>query len=156
MLNTLQKTTPNGLVTMRFYPDTLPAFTNEPTRERFSIDQIADSVGEGVVSHVSFQTGEIVFAFTGFFSTEITQFSLQVREGLHLHDPYFMGKVLHSCDPNTSCDMIRRVFVALKPIMPGDFITMDYAETEDYLFRTFPCECGAPNCRGIVKGRKEV
>lgn len=155
MLTALHKTTQNGIVTNRFYPDALPPFANEPTRERFSIEQLGDTVGEGVVALVPFQPGETIFAFTGFFSNEITQFSLQVQEGLHLHDPYFMGKILHSCDPNASCDMEHRVFIALRPINPGDFITMDYAETEDYLFKSFPCQCGAENCRGIVKGRKE-
>jgi len=139
----------------RFYPDALPSFPYEPTRERFSIAQVGDTVGEGVMTHVPFNTGDIIFAFTGFFTNEITQFSLQVYDGLHLHDPYFMGKVLHSCDPNASCDMSRRLFIALKPIQPGEFITMDYAETEDYLFKTFPCQCGAANCRGYVKGRKD-
>lgn len=142
-------------LTMRFYPDCLPPFANEPTRERFCIDRVGDSVGEGVRTLVDFEAGDVLFAFTGFYTSEISQFSLQYREGLHLHDPYFMGKVLHSCDANASCDMERRVFTALRPIKAGEFITMDYAETEDVLFRTFPCECGAANCRGIVKGRKQ-
>jgi hypothetical protein len=52
--------------------------------------------------------------------------------------------------------MQQRLFTAIKPVAVGEFITMDYAQTEDYLFRTFPCQCGAENCRGIVKGRKEL
>jgi uncharacterized protein len=139
----------------RFYPDTLPAFENEPTREHFDIVRVGDSVGEGVKTLVAFNEGDVIFNFTGFFSTEITQFSLQVHDGLHLHDPYFMGKVLHSCDANAYCDMEKRQFVALRPIEAGTFITMDYAQTEDYLFKTFPCSCGAENCRGYVTGRKQ-
>ena len=140
----------------RFYPDTLPSFANEPTRECFDIVRVGADVGEGVQTRVSFNAGAVLFAFTGFFSTEITQFSLQVREGLHLHDPYFMGKVLHSCDANAYCDMEARQFVALRPIEAGEFVTMDYAQTEDYLFKTFPCSCGAENCRGYVTGRKQA
>jgi tyrocidine synthetase-3 len=156
MSSTTQAIASNIVITNRFYPDTMPSFAYEPTREHFSITRIGDTVGEGVMTHIPFEAGQIIFGFTGFFSSEITQFSLQVHEGLQLHDPYFMGKVLHSCDPNAYCDMERRLFIALKPIMAGDFITMDYAQTEDYLFKSFPCECGAPNCCGIVKGRKEV
>jgi hypothetical protein len=33
---------------------------------------------------------------------------------------------------------------------------MDYAETEDVLFKQFPCSCAAPNCRGWITGRREV
>ncbi len=139
----------------RFYPEQLPAFANEPTRDRFDIVRVGDSVGEGVVSCVSFQTGETIFSFTGFFSQEITRFSLQVNENLHLHDPYFMGKILHSCAPNAFCDMQNREFIALRDIAPDEFITMDYAQTEDVLFQIFDCSCGALNCRGTVRGRRQ-
>lgn len=140
----------------RFYPEAMPEFPYEPNRERFDIVRVGDSVGEGVIALVDFNPGEVVFGFTGFYSEAITLFSLQYRDGLHLHDPFFMGKVLHCCDPNAICDMDRRLFIARKPIKAGEFITMDYASTEDYLYRTFNCECGADQCRGYVTGRKQV
>ncbi|MCA9912708.1 MAG: SET domain-containing protein-lysine N-methyltransferase [Anaerolineae bacterium] len=146
---------PTIAIAQRFYPDVLPPYLYEPTRDCFRIDRISDSTGEGVRSLIGFQAGEIVFRFTGFLTSEITQFSLQLIPGTHIHDPYFMGKVLHNCDPNTDVDIQRREFIARRDIAPGELITMDYAQTEDVLFRTFVCSCGAPNCRGIVKGRLE-
>ncbi|MCU0514488.1 MAG: SET domain-containing protein-lysine N-methyltransferase [Anaerolineae bacterium] len=137
---------------MRFYPDFVPAFEHEPTKERFAIRHIGDGVGEGVVSLVDFEPGDLVFKFTGVFSSDITQFTLQVTEGLHLHDPFFMGKILHSCDANASVDMAARTFTAVKPIRAGEFVTMDYAQTEARLFKNFECCCGAANCRGFVTG----
>ncbi len=142
-------------VSLRFYPQELPSYPYEPTREAFRIERIDDIVGEGVVACVPFKAGAIVFGFTGFLTSEITQFSLQLAPGLHIHDPYFMGKILHHCNPNTSVDMSRRVFIARRDLAPGEAVTMDYAETEDYLFRTFECHCDAPTCRGLVKGRKQ-
>lgn len=139
----------------RFYPASIPCFSHEPTRDRFLIQQ--DPVfGEGVASLVPFMTGDVVFSFTGFYVSEVTQYSLQMGEGLHLHDPYFYGKILHSCAPNTRVNLARRQFIAVRDIYPGDHVTMDYASTEDYLFRTFPCGCGAPKCRKFVAGRKQV
>jgi hypothetical protein len=41
-------------------------------------------------------------------------------------------------------------FVALKPIRANDEIVWDYESTE-YEFG-FECSCGAPNCRGDLKG----
>jgi uncharacterized protein len=140
---------------MRFYPSQLPHFNNEPTRSRFEIARVGDSVGEGVRTLVSHKAGDVIFEFTGFFSHEITLFSLQVEDGVHLHDPYFMGKILHCCDPNARVDMHARTFTAVRDILPGEFITMDYASTEEYLYRTFECSCGAVNCRGVVKGSKQ-
>ena len=147
--------TASNLASNRFYPDAMPSFPYEPTRDRFDIARVGDTIGEGVITYVSFQPGEIVFAFTGFLSSAITQFSLQLSEGLHVHDPYFAGKILHHCDPNTTVDMQRQLFIAKRPIQPYEYITMDYAETEDYLFKTFHCECNAPHCRGLIKGRKQ-
>jgi hypothetical protein len=137
---------------MRFYPDFVPPFDNEPTKERFEIRHIGDGVGEGVVSLVDFEPGEVIFHFTGIFSSQITQFTLQVADGLHLHDPFFMGKILHSCDANSSVDMQARTFTAVKRIKAGEFVTMDYAQTEARLFKDFDCSCGAANCRGHVTG----
>jgi tyrocidine synthetase-3 len=136
----------------RFYPDFYPTFEYEPTTDRFEIRHVGDSVGEGVVALVDFAPGEIVFRFTGVFSSTVTLFTLQVNDSLHLHDPFFMGKILHNCDPNCSVDMQTRTFTAVKPIKAGEFVTMDYAQTEARLYRNFPCSCGAANCRGYVMG----
>lgn len=140
---------------MRFYPDFIPPFAHEPTTDRFEIRFIGDGVGQGVVALASFEPGDIIFRFTGTFSNEITQFTLQVTEDLHLHDPFFMGKILHSCDPNAHVDMATRTFTAVRAIRPGDFVTMDYAQTEARLFKPFQCACGSANCRGWVQGYLE-
>lgn len=136
----------------RFYPEIFPEFEYEPTTDKFVIQRISDGVGEGVVALVDFEPGDIVFRFTGAFSSDITLFTLQVNEHLHLHDPIFMGKILHCCDANCTVDMQTRTFTAVKPIKAGDFVTMDYAETEARLYRNFECSCGADNCRGFVTG----
>lgn len=141
---------------LRFYPKAIPPFPHEPTQDRFRIMQLGEGQGQGVVSLVDFREGEIVFAFTGFYSSEVTQFSLQINENLHLHDPYFYGKIIHSCDPNCFVDLENRRFVATRAIGKGELVTMDYAQTEDILYKSFPCACGSANCRGIVQGKKQL
>ena len=143
----------------RFYPESVPPFPHEPTPETFAIRQIGDNVGEGIVALKAFETGQIVFRFTGFYMSEQTRFTLQVKPGLYLHDPFFMGKALHRCDPNCSVDMQKRTFTARRPIMPGEWITMNYEQTEDELFRSFVCVCGDAPCEGfdgnrLIQGRK--
>lgn len=136
----------------RFYPSSLPFFRYEPDPGRFEICRISDSVGEGVVARSCFSRKDIVCGFSGYLVSSITQFSLRLGAGLHIHDPYFMGKVLHSCDPNLHCDMKQRLFIAKKDIRPGDIITMDYEQTEERLFKPFNCSCGSGNCRGFIGG----
>ena len=137
----------------RIYPDVYPRFEYEPTTDKFEV-VTAGSCGEGVVSKAHFVPGDIVFRFTGPVLNDRTLFTLELTPTAHVHDPYVMGKVLHSCDPNTFCDMATRTFTAVKEINPGDYLTMDYETTESELFRFFECQCGAPNCRGLIMGSK--
>jgi hypothetical protein len=137
----------------RFYPEFVPPFPHEPTADRFAIRSIGDDVGQGVVALQPIAAGQIVFRFTGFYMSEQTLFTLQVEPGLYLHDPFFMGKVLHRCDPNCSVYMRRRFFPARRRIEPGEWITMNYEQTEDELFRSFTCVCGDAPCAGFEPNR---
>jgi hypothetical protein len=65
-----------------------------------------------------------------------------------------VGMLLHSCSPNAMVNMTSLEVVALHGIKAGDAITMDYETTEDVLYRAFNCECGSPNCRGRITGRR--
>ena len=58
-------------------------------------------------------------------------------------------------DQKTHEDAVAAAGIAVKPIKAGEFVTMDYAQTEARLFKDFECSCGAPNCRGHVTGYME-
>ena len=95
-------------------------------------------------------------AITGDIIDEIRQHTLQIEPDKHLHDLYFSGYFLHSCSPNIELDMEKLLVYAVRDIHPMEYLTMDYAQTEDVLFKQFPCGCGADNCRGWITGRKEL
>lgn len=82
--------------------------------------------------------------------------TLQVSETTHLYDPHFSGLLLHSCAPSSVLDMKRLEIFALRDISAGEFLTIDYACTEEVLARQFSCECGAPNCRRWITGFREL
>lgn len=57
----------------------------------------------------------------------------------------------HSCDP--ACwyrDPDSFEFVARRTILPGQWITYDYAMTETIDDQPWGCRCGAGNCRGRI------
>jgi uncharacterized protein len=56
----------------------------------------------------------------------------------------------HSCRPNArlSIDYGRVEFYALRAIVPGDEITVDYGETHHE--GRLACRCGADGCRGAL------
>lgn len=137
----------------RFYPGHIAKHQDEPVKDKFEI--IRHPVyGEGVVSKVFFASGQLVFRFGGILRHDQTLYTLQIEPGLYIEDLYFMGKLLHSCDPNTYMDMKTQECWCRRPIQPGDFITIDYEATEDELFRRFQCQCGSTHCRGQIAGRK--
>ena len=135
----------------RFYPPTIGPFKHEPSRKKFRI-VVEGEKGEGVITLSPFRKNRIVFTFRGDELTYQTLFTLQITRGRYLHDPYFMGKILHSCEPNLRCDMRTFTFTALRDIQPGEYLTMDYETTEEVLYREFQCGCGSPNCRGRIRG----
>lgn len=127
-----------------------------PQKDDFSVVLKNSMVGYGVIAHKRIEEGELVAAICGDIVNEVTQHSLQIEPGVHFVDKYFSGYFLHSCDPNVSLDVENMMVHALKDIEPGEFLFMDYAQTEDYLFKQFRCHCGADTCRGWITGRKEA
>ena len=57
----------------------------------------------------------------------------------------------HSCSPNIAIQG-QIVFVAMRRINVGEELTHDWATTDDSEY-TLKCNCGSPECRGILTGR---
>lgn len=83
----------------------------------------------------------------------LKRLSIQIEEGLFLvalnEGP--ADYVNHSCDPNAGLNG-QIALVAMRDIAPGEEITFDYAMSDVTDYDEFQCECGAPNCRGVVRG----
>lgn len=135
---------------MRIYPDKYLPFDGEPTINDVQVVS-TDEYGLAIVAKRDFTQGELMFRFTGEIISEITQWSLQIEPGTHLEDLYLVGYTTHSCSPNADVNMEARSFTAKRDIKEGDIITMDYGQTEDYLFNAFECKCKSPECRGLIK-----
>ncbi|MFM2042276.1 MAG: hypothetical protein RLY86_852 [Pseudomonadota bacterium] len=137
------------------YPAEFMLGDGYPTEADFTVSRKEDGKGLGVYANRFFPRGYRICRISGMVMHQVMQHTLQINADTHLYDPYFTGYLLHSCDPNGFLDMQRFELWALKDIHPGEAMTMDYASTEDVLFKQFPCLCGAPNCRGWISGRRE-
>lgn len=138
------------------YPSELCVEEFLPTTDRFAIASVNGKVGKGVKAKIRFERGTRLARFTGILSNVVFQHTLQVSPDTHLHDPYFVGLFLHSCAPNCVLDMQRLEIWSLADIEPGGLLTIDYAVTEDSLFKQFPCKCGSSGCRRWITGRRET
>lgn len=142
---------------MLVYPEEfgLALDSGYPKKEDFTVHSRESGKGYGVYTKKSFVRGELVARITGNIVPKVTQHTLQMTPTTHMYDPYFTGFLLHSCSPNIYLDMTEFEIWALRDIEAGQPLTMDYATTEDILFKQFPCLCGTPNCRYWITGRKE-
>ncbi|MDM8537051.1 SET domain-containing protein-lysine N-methyltransferase [Desulfobacterales bacterium HSG17] len=136
------------------YPYELEGNKDYPSTDDFTINHCTTK-GNGIYVKRHFKKGDMVSRMTGITVPYILQHTLQITPYLHLYDPHFSGLLLHSCDPLVFLDMNKLEIWALQDIEKGTALTMDYASTEDILFKQFPCVCGAMNCRAWVTGRKE-
>lgn len=136
------------------YPAEMAHGDNLPRHSQFEIFS-GGSMGRGIRAKVDFPRGTLVARFTGQLMSGVLQHTLQVSPTSHVHDPYFIGLLSHSCAPNSFLDMTQLEMLALTDIRAGNILTVDYALTEDVLHRQFPCDCGAGNCRHWITGRRE-
>lgn len=85
---------------------------------------------------------------------EIRHHTVQIEEDLYLaslgpdEPPDFIN---HACEPNAGLDG-QITIVALRRILPGEEVTIDYAMCDGSPYDEFDCACGSPLCRGKVTG----
>ena len=120
----------------------------EPRRSRLGLAVYARAFVPAGAVLVRLGIGEI---------TETRDFrTIELGEGVHEDHPY-LRYVNHSCDPNSFIDKKDRVLRALRPIHPFEEITFDYLVNESEIASPFQCDCGAPNCRRLIrKGARQV
>ena len=121
----------------------------------FVVEERETGKGLAVYTNQAFKRGTLVASFTGTVLPYRTQHTLQINQSLHLLDQEFLGFLAHSCSPNVFVDMETFELWALEDISAGSALTMDYASTEDILYKQFGCLCGSPACRKWITGRKE-
>jgi len=121
--------------------------------------------GRGLFAKASIARGEAVVVKGGHVMTQAQRDAVAERLGpaeIQIADDLFIGPVTeaereggmmhlnHACDPNLG---IRGqiVFVALRDIEIDEELTFDYAMSDDEAWE-MACECGSPQCRGVVTG----
>lgn len=119
--------------------------------------------GHSVIARAVIQPGELIGVWSGRIVSadelealpeEIRRHTVQIEEDLYLasiganEPPDFIN---HSCEPNAGLDG-QIAIVALRRILPGEEVTIDYAMCDGTPYDEFDCACGSPMCRGKVTG----
>lgn len=66
------------------------------------------------------------------------------------YDPGGWAPQNHSCSPNTAYEGLN--VMALRKILTGEELTLDYASFLDENMEPFNCHCASSNCRGFITG----
>lgn len=74
-------------------------------------------------------------------------FGIERREDIGVGE-----RINHSCNPNCGFASEMRL-VALRDILPGEAVTMDYATCSSMESYRLVCRCGEKKCRGVVTGQ---
>lgn len=138
-----------------FYPNFITPEKGHPTSAQFVVVNSGDERGRGLQTKVAFRQGERVVQLSGIIVNHATLDTIQISPTRFLSDPWFCRFLLHSCDPNLAIDITTMQARAIRDICPNDYLTIDYAVTEDFLTFQFPCNCGASKCRGWIMGKQE-
>lgn len=138
-----------------FYPTIIPRDENHPCSAHFEVVSTGDDRGRALRAKATFLHGERVAQLSGMVVRHATLDTIQISPALHVSDPWFCRFLLHSCDPNLDIDVTTMEARAAKDIHPGEYVTIDYAATEDEIANQFACHCGSQRCRGWMMGRRE-
>ena len=104
--------------------------------------------GSGVFAYRAFQPDEFIEFFAGFEIDHPTRYSVYL-DGCHIEPTNGLKYLNHACAPNARFKS--RNLVALRAIEPGEEITINYKTTEEKLVCPFECQCGSPNCLGLIE-----
>ena len=137
------------------YPFKSHLGTGYPSTELFEVVHDADDTAAGIKARVAFDSRVRIAKLSGYALSERRLHTLQLSSRIHLYDCWFCGLISHSCKPNVFLDLHYLEVWTLQEIAAGECLTMDYANTEDVLYRQFACQCGELNCRGWITGRNE-
>lgn len=119
--------------------------------------------GHSVIARAVIERGELIGVWSGrivggdaldALPEEIRRHTVQIEEDLYLastgpnEPPDFIN---HSCEPNAGLDG-QIAIVAMRRILPGEEVTIDYAMCDGTPYDEFDCACGSALCRGKVTG----
>ncbi|HEY3818207.1 MAG TPA: SET domain-containing protein-lysine N-methyltransferase [Polyangiaceae bacterium] len=136
-----------------------PMFSLSPVLFRNS-----DIAGRGVFARRRFEPGEVVVAYAPrqrrvpakspeAAAASHTKLTLLSGDQVIIPDTAVPGGWLcnHSCDPNATLYASGDGRIqCLRPIAPGDEVTIFYGWVSENEPERDPCRCGSPRCRGFI------
>ena len=138
----------------------------QSTRKRAPAVRIGRTpLGRGLFARRRFRPQQVIGVVRGQVIDDpgySSDYCIELNEGRGLEPAAPFRYLNHSCEPN--CELFfwepeepapldRLWLQALRPIEPGEELTIDYAWPAD---AAIPCGCGAADCRGWIVAAEEL
>ncbi len=110
---------------------------------------------KGLFAAQPVEAGEVLLTYDGPVLDHPTRLSIQIDDQKHIEGTEDSNAfVNHSCDASAYVDWNVPCLRARRTIRVGDEITCNYFTTDYELHSPFVCSCGAPGCKGEIRGFK--
>ena len=117
--------------------------------------------GLGLFSDKNFKKSDVVVRFEAVIAdaSHASPEAVRIDENKFLDTKWLVPEAFinHSCSPNTTIDIEKYRYIAIKNIRRDEEITFNYLTTDYDMEKSgedFKCECGSRNCYGQIKGFK--
>jgi len=106
----------------------------------------------------AFKVGDTIASFDAskFLDTP-NYLTVQISETKHiLLAPEYLQYINHSCEPNVLFNTSTMLLECVNDIEVGDELCFFYPATEWRMAQQFICNCGKPNCVGLIQGAADT
>ena len=122
------------------------------------VKQNKENQHKSLFALASFKVGAAVATFDASKIVDTPNYlTVQISEQKHIHlFPEYLQYINHSCDPNVLFNTTTMQLECVKDIELGDELCFFYPATEWRMAQQFVCNCGRPNCVGLIQGAADT
>ena len=139
-------------------PEKKDAFNLISSHEHCEVKQSKENQQLGLFANTSFKAGDTIVAFDASKIVDTPNYlTVQVSEHKHIHlFPEYLQYVNHCCEPNVIFNTTTMQLECISDIVAGEELRFFYPATEWSMAQQFVCNCGKPNCVGLVQGAADT
>ena len=139
-------------------PEKTDAFILISEHEHCVVKKNANNEQHGLFAGTNFKVGDNIVAFDASKIVDSPNYlTIQISETKHIHlFPEYLQYVNHCCEPNVLFNTTTMQLESVTDIAAGEELRFFYPATEWRMAQQFVCNCGKPNCVGLVQGAADT
>ena len=126
--------------------------------ENFIVKKNTVNQQQGLFAAKPFKVGDQMISFGASKIVDTPNYlTVQISATQHIHlFPAYLQYINHSCEPNVLFNTTTMLLECISDIEEGDELCFFYPATEWRMAQQFVCNCGNPNCVGLIQGAADT